>query len=249
MGRLCTRKPSAMPASRSTASSWAMQRGSPLRLPLVATRGRPSACASNWWRPEAGSITPRAGLPGATASQAPGSAVPSLAARSSAGKRRRNSTIGAAGWRRARSSAAEQCTTASSWRGWATRRAKGLLGRCLRRRRRATASLWLASTSSWNPPTPCRARISPSRSRSQAAWRARSPSARGRPAASRKRRRGPQAGQLIVSAWKRRSAGSLNSAAQAGQGGKAAKVVWARRKGRAVARLKRGPQAQQLMKG
>ena len=47
--------------------------------------------------------------------------------------------------------------------------------------------------------------------------------------------RGPQAGQLIVSAWKRRSAGSANSMAQTGQGTKAVRVVWARHQDSAVA--------------
>jgi hypothetical protein len=53
----------------------------------------------------------------------------------------------------------------------------------------------------------------------------------------------------MVSAWKRRSPGVLKSRAQAAQGGNDARVVWARQKGKALARLKRGPQSQQLMKG
>ncbi len=47
IGRSWTRKRSAMPPSRSTASRSSMQIGSSLRLPLVATTGKPSSAMSS----------------------------------------------------------------------------------------------------------------------------------------------------------------------------------------------------------
>lgn len=250
MARSCTRKTSAMgppaPApSRCTASAGSMQSGSPLGLPLVATRGPPKARASRWCNGDAGSIAPREGLPGAT----PGRA--SVAAR-----RRHSNTIGAAGSARARRSAASMTQKGARASASATSRAKGLAGRRLRRRSRATAAALVASTSSWKPPTPCRARIFPAARRSQqerikAAGLPSPPAepARGAPDPSRSASRGPHTGQAMVSAWKRRSDGSSNSRRQAGHRANGARVVWARVQGSAVAMLKRGPQSQQLMKG
>ncbi len=52
--------------------------------------------------------------------------------------------------------------------------------------------------------------------------------ARGAPSAPRSETRGPQAGQALGSAWKRRSAGSPYSRAQSGHMRKGAMVVAAR---------------------
>ncbi len=53
----------------------------------------------------------------------------------------------------------------------------------------------------------------------------------------------------MVTAWKRRSAGSAYSRAQSGQGGKAVMVLRSRSKGTCVAMVKRGPQAVQVSNG
>jgi hypothetical protein len=117
IGRLWTRKPSAISARSRRASTGSLTRGSPLRLPLVATRGRPKRTATSWCRAEAGSITPRLALPGARASRARAKgkarASPTRPRTGSAPKgsgpidRRRSSTIGAAGWCNWSRSAAE----------------------------------------------------------------------------------------------------------------------------------------------
>jgi hypothetical protein len=61
--------------------------------------------------------------------------------------------------------------------------------------------------------------------------------------------RGPHAAQAIVSAWKRRSAGSWYSRRQSAHRGKAAIVVFARSYGIARRTVNRGPQFVQVMNG
>ena len=99
--------------------------------------------------------------------------------------------------------------------GFATINAKGLPLRCLRSRSRATASALKASQARWKPPSPLMATILPAFS-----------AARMSPMECDKC--GPQSGQAVGWAWKRRSAGSAYSAAQAGQSGKAAMEVFGR---------------------
>ncbi len=84
---------------------------------------------------------------------------------------------GAAGDNNSRASASEtrqHCRTASSV---GNIRAKGRSGRCFLRRKRATASTSVASTRSWNPPSPCRATTWPRQRASTAACNAPSRSA------------------------------------------------------------------------
>ena len=61
--------------------------------------------------------------------------------------------------------------------------------------------------------------------------------------------RGPQSGQAIGWAWKRRSAGSVYSARQARHIGKPAMVVAVRSYGSPVMMVNRGPQLVHVMKG
>ena len=70
-----------------------------------------------------------------------------------------------------------------------------------------------------------------------------------RPSASRSRRRGPQAGQAVGWAWKRRSAGSSYSARQRRTWRTPAIVVRARSYGAPVMIVSRGPQLVQLRNG
>ena len=58
IGRSCSRKTSAMPASRSSASSSVNAIGSSDTLPLVITSGTPTSASSRWCSGEYGSITP-----------------------------------------------------------------------------------------------------------------------------------------------------------------------------------------------
>ena len=165
------------------------------------------------------------------------------------GGRRRSSTIGAAG-------AVSSCSSAGPSRQWrrtqarsGASRAKGFSGRPLRRRNSATAASEPARQSSWKPPTLCRATIRPARRAAAAAARqglsgplGRAGSRRRGPPGVNQLSRGPQAGQPLVWAWKRRLLGSAYSEAQAAQRGKEASAVWRRSKGRARWMLKRGPQ-------
>lgn len=96
-----------------------------------------------------------------------------------------------------------------------------------RARRRATTSGLAASQARWKPPRLLIATISPSRMRRRAsaiASRARA----GTPWGSWRLRCGPQAGQALGSAWKRRLPGWAYSAAQAGHCSKPAMLVRAR---------------------
>ena len=99
IGRSCARNASAMPHSRSRASSSSNAIGSSERLPLVITSGPPKSASSRWCSGVYGSITPSHGLPGATASATgpPG--------------RRRTSTIGRS---RDRSSASSRRSASAS---------------------------------------------------------------------------------------------------------------------------------------
>ena len=69
------------------------------------------------------------------------------------------------------------------------------------------------------------------------------------PPGSASQARGPQSGQAIGWAWKRRSAGSSYSAAQRGHISNPAIVVRGRSYGTPRTIEKRGPQFVQLMKG
>ena len=104
-----------MPDKRSTASDGSMHRGSPLRLPLVATSGPAKASASKRCSGEAGRITPSPGAPGAT----PASTVWWLALE------QRSNTIGAAGSFSASHSSALGCTSSARRAGSSTSSAKG----------------------------------------------------------------------------------------------------------------------------
>ena len=86
----------------------------------------------------------------------------------------------------------------------ATIRAKGLPLRCFIARRRLTVPLVLASQARWKPPKPFSATISPARRRATIS-------------SIRMESCGPQAGQAVGWAWKRRSRGSWYSRAQSGQ--------------------------------
>ncbi len=148
---------------------------------------------------------------------------------------RRASTIGAAADARSPASplesAATACAIARSW----TMTAKGFHGRALRSRSLRTAASSRASQRSWKPPTPFRATTRPSRRPAIARASASSRVARVSPSSERRARLGPQRGQLIVCAWKRRSEGSRYSRAQSSQSGKSLIVVASRSKGSRVA--------------
>ncbi len=77
IARSCTTNASAMPARRSSASSFPMQIGSSLRLPLVITSGTETARSRRWWSGVAGSIAPQRRWPGAM----PGASRPRSATR------------------------------------------------------------------------------------------------------------------------------------------------------------------------
>ena len=226
ISRSCTRKASAMPASRSRASSLPMTSGSPPGLALVITSrssfgsssqpvpaGRPAAsCQSSRWSGAAGRMMPSQASPGAL----PGNSAAPL----------RQSTTGAS---IAANNAASSEPTAASPAKEATlspMTANGFSSRALRRRNSATASALRASQARWKPPNPLSATMPPARSRARVA--ATGSPGRARPSASMRRRRGPQSGQQVVSAWKRRSAGLPYSAAQGGHRGKGARLVRAR---------------------
>ncbi len=207
-----------MPPSRARASMSSMQIGSPDRLPLVATTGSPSASHSRVCSGLDGSISPSAGTSGATAG----------AIRTAVSLRRASSRMGAAGLPSSRASAASIAQSPAACARVPTIRAKGLCGRRLRARSRDTAASSAARTHSWKPPVALTATMRPARSAWTAAARASSSWASGVPAASLSASRGPQAAQQIPCAWKRRSAGSRYSAAQAAHGVKSRSVVRSR---------------------
>lgn len=135
-------------------------------------------------------------------------------------------TMGRSGDATSRASASPGAAKVGADGTVATITAKGFSSRCLRARSAATASAFVASQARWKPPKPLMATIFPARSSARVS--ATGSSASGPPAASSKRSRGPQCGQQVVSAWKRRSAGSAYSRAHSGQSGKGARLVCGR---------------------
>ena len=105
--------------------------------------------------------------------------------------------------------------------------ASGFSSRRLRSRSRPTAGEEVASQARWKPPMPFTATIRPSR-RAVAAWATGSSAATASPDGARSSSRGPQAGQALGWAWKRRSDGSSYSRRQSGHIRKRAMVVAAR---------------------
>ena len=149
IGRSCVSQASARCASRSSASVSSVTIGSPDRLPLVMTSSRgpsgsPGRPSSRWCRGVYGSITPRSGLPGATASAGRGSRPRTTGADAASSGRPAGPGLRAGSVPRG-----------SAGRG-ARRRprvlamtANGLSPRALRRRRRATAASFVASQARW----------------------------------------------------------------------------------------------------
>ena len=165
IGRSCTRKTSAIPTRRESASSSSVQIGSSLRFPLVATRGASTARSSRWWSGVAGSMSPSSGRPGATARATASS------------PRRGRRTMGASADSRSAAAAGEISASDRAAARSLTMRAKGLSSRALRARSRATAASFRASHIRWKPPRPLHARTSPRRSTSAATASASSPRA------------------------------------------------------------------------
>ncbi len=140
--------PSASSASRSVATM-----GSPLRLPLVITRGVSSSCMSRCCRGVAGSMMPISGKSPATfmAMGEPGL--------------RSSSTMGRAGLSSRLASRSLTFACARAMSRSRTMTASGLLGRRLRVRRRPTAPSLQASHARCQPPSPLIASTSPACSR------------------------------------------------------------------------------------
>ena len=169
-----------------------------------------------------GEHDPEVGLPGATAS-----ADPELPGRHAG---RASSTIGrlVAGQRGRASAALDPATPGARRRGSRTMTANGLSPRRLRRRSSATASRLVgvagevvAAEALDRDDRARRAAVATRPRRARRVTVAGVAGARGRTSASR----GPQSGQQIGWAWKRRSAGSAYSAAQSAHIGKPAIVV------------------------
>ncbi len=125
--------------------------------------------------------------------------------------------------------------------------ASGFMGRRFRVRSVATTSARVASHTSRKPPTPCTATMPPAAIVRTQAASASAAGASAPPCMSLKASRGPQSGHEMSCAWKRRSAGSAYSRAQAAQSGNAAIVVAGRSNGSAAVIACRGPQALQAM--
>ena len=134
IGRSCARKASAIPPSRSRASSSPVAIGSSERFPLVITSARPASASRRWWSGVYGSISPSHGEPGATE------------AATGASARRRQRTIGRS---REASSASSSAPSSASASGRVVMTANGLSSRSFRPRRRATASSSPASQARW----------------------------------------------------------------------------------------------------
>ncbi len=229
MSRSCSSSASAMPESRASASSLPITRGSPPGLALVITSSSScGACrhalpaglpAASWnsrvWIGVQGSITPSRSRPGATPAIC--SAAPCCIG---------SSTIGRAADSSSACSGATACTQRAAEARLATITANGFSSRCLRSRRRATADALRASQARWKPPRPLMATMRPSRS--SASVPAMASPAIARPCASTKASAGPQAGQALGSAWKRRSSGSRYSRRHSAHCAKPAMLVCAR---------------------
>ena len=119
-------------------------------LPLVATTGRRNASQRSTCKGEAGRQRPIRRSPGA------------ISGASGESSSHGTSTIGAAGLASRSRSIAERLARFPAMVRSRTITARGLLSRCLRSRRRATAEDRVASTQSWNPPFACTATIFPS---------------------------------------------------------------------------------------
>ena len=204
-----------MPARRARASSLSIACGSSERLPEVRTIGRSMHGHQQVMERRIGQHDPDAILVRSDAR---------CEARAFGFEKhdRRDLRLSAA-WPRPR----------SPWRSAGHRRcrapsaASGLDGRCLRRRSSATAVSFVASQARWKPPMPLIAPISPAFSRRTASeiGSRSSCACRRRPQA---KARGPQTGQALGWAWKRRSAGSPYSWPHSGHMAKARIEVCAR---------------------
>ncbi len=183
-----------------------------------------------------GSITPRSPLPGARSSGR-------LAARRGA------STIGVGVLVSSALPSSLSTTVSSTIARSRAISANGLSLRTLRSRSSRTAAALRASHARWYPPSPLTATIRPAESASAQAWIASSPALPGLPSASSQRTVGPQSGHATGCAWKRRSAGSWYSAAQASHSSNAFIVVRGRSYGSDSMIDQRGPQFVQLMNG
>jgi len=181
-------------------------------------------------------MSPTSGLSGAT-SRAMG--LPGL---------RGKSTIGRSGELSRRSAASLTSAIAFASVTERTITASGLASLCLRSRRRWTADGEVASQARWKPPRPLMATIIPS-CMARAAPRIGSLQSSVSPAGERAVSLGPQAGQALGWAWKRRSAGSSYSRWHEGHIRNDAIVVAGRSYGTAVAIVNRGPQFVQFVKG
>ena len=124
-------------------------------------------------------------------------------------------TMGRAGEVSSSSSSGVRVTSRRAQSRSGTMTAKGLSGRFLRRRSSETASSLVASHMRWKPPMPLTARMRPA-------------SISARAAAMLMESCGPQLGQLMGCAWKRRSVGVVYSVSQAGHMGKIRMVVLGR---------------------
>ncbi len=191
MSRSCIRMASAMLDRRCRASSLEMHCGSSERLPLVSTIGRSTSRENRWCNGVFGNMKPSVAMPGATADamRLPGAAAMMTIGPSELSSRRTSSVV-----------TMQLCRTVAKS---AAMRANGFASRRLSRRRRTTTSSLVASQASWKPPRPFTATMAPpTRSVAAAAI------ASGSDEAGSSQARGPQAGQAIGCAWKRRSAES-----------------------------------------
>ncbi len=233
IGRSCGRNRSAMPASRSRASASSNAIGSSDTLPLVITRSPPAPASSRWWSGVYGSITPRSGERGATAS----------ATRASG--RRRAIRIGRSRPSSTRSSSSVSSTSRRAVSIDADISANGRSSRCLRERSRATAvarrrpGMRGGSRRGPSPPRSRRRRGRRHATRKRVIARGTRPS----------RSVGPQSGHAFGCAWKRRSSGSRYSARQRSHISNPAIVVSSRSYGTPRTIVNRGPQFVQFVNG
>ena len=154
IGRLCVRITSAIGPSRSMASAVVVAIGSSERLPLVQTIGRPTPIHQQMVQRRVGQHDAQVRIARRDRRRrtvrVAGEPPQQHDGRSGATRARRPPRP------RPRSTAAPSSSDASIT-------ANGLSGRCLRRRSRATASAFVASTINWKPPRPLSATIRPAR--------------------------------------------------------------------------------------